>query len=109
MSPANKTLADSPIPIKLALRDKMYRVFFEASSERDQRQNFVDGRYPEWVIYERQRMWETVNQERAKLGKPPVEISVVERVERIACGHVDYSSKYALYCAELVLDDFRGP
>lgn len=36
--------------------------------------------------------------------KPPLTSAQIERVEQWACGHSDYSSKFALYCAELVLD-----
>lgn len=48
-----------------------------------------------------------VNEHRALLGKPPVDAAAIERVERWALGHSDYSSKFALYCAELALD--TGP
>ena len=56
----------------------------------------------EWVLGERAAMWEAVNQYRTQLGKKPLTIEDVERVEQSAVGHSDYGTKYALYCTELV-------
>lgn len=56
-----------------------------------------------WVIYERQAMQACVNTERRSTGLPLVTLEDVERVESMAEGHSDYSSKFALYCAELAL------
>jgi hypothetical protein len=55
-----------------------------------------------WILAERLRMLEAVNEERARLGKDPVALSAIERVERCAAGHHDYVHKFALYCTELV-------
>jgi len=48
-------------------------------------------------------MRDAVNKERLDQGLALVTIESVERVETMAEGHSDYSSKFALYCAELAL------
>lgn len=75
-----------------------------AQEERPKRPELVDGPDGpecEWAVYERARMHETVNAIRADRNLPPVPIEDVVRVERLAVGHSDYSSKFAYYCAEL--------
>ena len=75
-----------------------------AQEERPQRPDLVDGPDGpecEWAAYERARMHETVNAIRAERGLPAVSVEDVVRVERLAVGHSDYSSKFAFYCAEL--------
>lgn len=57
-----------------------------------------------WINDERRAMHREVNLARAARNLSPLDISAIERVERVACGHCDYSHKLALYCAELVLD-----
>lgn len=57
-----------------------------------------------WIAAERALMLRETNECRAGLGKPPIGIERIMRVERMAVGHSDYSSKFALYCAELALD-----
>lgn len=59
----------------------------------------------EWIERERKVMFDEVNLQRSKRNKSPVSLPEVVKVETMACGHIDYSSKFALYCAELVLDD----
>ena len=58
----------------------------------------------DWIAAERQVMLDETNEWRALLGKPPVDVAAIQRVEQWACGHSDYSSKFALYCAEIALD-----
>jgi len=43
-----------------------------------------------------------VNRQRALLTYAPIKIEVIERAERLAVGHSDYISKYALAAADLV-------
>lgn len=78
-----------------------------AQAERPKRGAFVktaSGREElGWVAFERDTMFDAVTRERAKLGKGPLPMKEIERVERMAVGHSDYSRKFALYCAELVL------
>lgn len=55
----------------------------------------------EWASYERKVMHREVNLAREAAGFPPVPLEAVARVEQQAVGHVDYTAKFALYCAEL--------
>ena len=57
----------------------------------------------EWGKFERSVMLDAVNVERAKRSLDPVTEAQLEKVEQQAVGHVDYSSKFALYCAWLAL------
>ncbi len=57
----------------------------------------------EWVAFERQAMLTAVNIERHTRGLPPATMAQIIRVENNAAGHVDYATKYPLYCAELAL------
>jgi uncharacterized protein YkwD len=90
----------------LELRDMMLNVLQTAAKERNKRSKWVNnGKHlePEWVIYERAQLFEAVNQERALRGLPSLTLDDIRRVEYTAEGHIDYASKFALYCAELVL------
>jgi len=92
---------------RLALIARFERVFKAAAGERGQREDIVtlpNGMYETaWVLHERAVMHDEVNQARAERGLPPVDRSVVDRAEQMACGHVDYATKWPLYCAELVM------
>jgi len=57
-----------------------------------------------WAAMELAAMWGRVNQERKNLDKLPVSLEDVKKVERMALGHSDYGTKFALYCTELVED-----
>ena len=54
-----------------------------------------------------QLMMHHVNKHRVASGKSPVSLDLMIRIERTAVGHVDYVSKFARYCLELVED--RSP
>lgn len=54
-----------------------------------------------WIAAERDTMLRATNQWRMRLGSPTVTIDAIGRVEAMALGHCDYSSKFALYCAEM--------
>ncbi|MFK0182094.1 hypothetical protein ACIQVR_39790 [Streptomyces xanthochromogenes] len=87
-----------------AATDVLRATLTAAQEERPQRPDLVDGPDGpecEWTAYERTRMHETVNAIRTERGLPPVPIGDIVRVERLAVGHSDYSSKFAFYCAEL--------
>ncbi len=60
-----------------------------------------------WIVFERETMRAAVNVERVRRGLPPVDISVIKKVEQIATGHSDYASKFALYAAELAVGDIE--
>jgi hypothetical protein len=61
-----------------------------------------------WIQDESDRMLRETNDWRRLLGKRPVAIEAIAKVETWACGHTDYSSKFALYCAEVALDTGPG-
>lgn len=88
------------------LRERMLAVLEEAQKERADlnRAPLIAGE-PAFVVNERTRMFSAVLFERLKLGQPPIPISSIMRVESMASGHVDYTTKFALYCAELVIED----
>lgn len=86
--------------------DRMYAALTAAQAERPTRQTLV-GDEPEWVRYERDTMWAEVNAARTEAGLRPVLLADILRVEQQAVGHVDYTTKYALYCAELATQE--GP
>lgn len=56
-----------------------------------------------WILNEREAIKEAMDSESRRLGRPLVSMKDVERAETQASGHSDYSSKFALYCAELVV------
>ena len=58
----------------------------------------------EWVIYEREMMLQAVNAVRLQRKQPQITVEEVYRVEELAVGHIDYSEKFALYCAQLALE-----
>lgn len=77
-----------------------------AQEERSQRQKFVQLENGStelgWVMYEREQMLTAVNALRSAAGRPPVSVDALEAAETRACGHVDYTSKFAIGCADLV-------
>lgn len=57
-----------------------------------------------WNIFEMLEMHQEVNRLRVAATKPPdVTWDDISRVEQMASGHVDYTTKFALYCEDLVL------
>jgi len=92
----------------LIVKERLQSVLQKASHDRDERPEIVEapigrGREPAWAAHEREVMHEAVTKERAKLGKGPIPLDEVMKVEQLAVGHTDYGEKFALYCAELVL------
>lgn len=57
-----------------------------------------------WIEFERLTMLLAVNKFRLKKGLQPATVEQIIRVESLASGHVDYTTKYALGCEELVMD-----
>lgn len=91
----------------LRSKDDFRRLLAKAAQERNDRAELIptaDGLEPEWVLYERDNMHAAVNRTRASNGLPPCDLAAVKRVETMACGHIDYALKFALYCAELAID-----
>lgn len=95
------TITPRQLDQKLALRVQLLGILTVAQAGRHLRWDVIDGE-PGWVLHERETMHAAVNQARAEAGKQPLPIAAIEAVEQQACGHSDYSSKFALYCAELV-------
>lgn len=73
-----------------------------AQEERWKRDRWTQDGELEWVAYERNVMTEKTNMLRSRLGLAPVSIDAIRRVEDLACGHIDYTAKYAIGCADLV-------
>lgn|SRR5512139_1515154 len=63
----------------------------------------------QWMDVEIDVMHHAVNCERSKRALPDIDRATVVNVERMAAGHSDYASKFALYCAELALSDNPSP
>ena len=84
------------------LAEIFHKTLIEAQELRPQKSKWV-GEELEWVLYERQVMLDAVNAARFNLGLPP--LTNVDKAERGAMGHCDYTWKFALYCAELVTND----
>jgi hypothetical protein len=95
------------------VRDTIDHVFTEATKERPKRQEWVKDPFDtihtfSWVLFERDQMFDVVIRERAKLGKGPIEMKALVRVENCAKGHADYQRKYTFYAMELVFDVKSG-
>lgn len=83
---------------------RLLAALLEEADLRSSRNGFDDeSRELEWVVAERQRMLAEVNDIRRAAGAEPVTVEQIENAERPAIGHVDYATKFALYCAELAL------
>lgn len=91
-----------------SLIKKFLNILMVAQTFRDQKGQWIDDEL-EWVTYERQVMFDTTNKERADRSLPPVTIDDIKRVEGWASGHIDYSRKFALYCAELSIGKSKPP
>lgn len=87
------------------LRDALVR----AQTHRDDRRQLVplaDGSTElGWVLYERAQMLEAVNALRKRDGRPPVTEAEILAAETTAYGHIDYTAKFAMNCADLVSAD----
>jgi hypothetical protein len=57
---------------------------------------------PNWIENELFELWKVTNYERSILGKGPVSLERIKSMERMAQGHIDYASKCALYCDDIV-------
>ena len=87
----------------MMLTDAFSAALTKAMGERKIRSGFLRSGEPAWVEYERNVMLFAVNNARLERGKPVVDIDDVLRVENTAVGHSDYGYKFALRCAELVV------
>jgi hypothetical protein len=83
-----------------ALRD----VLTQAQSVRDLRRGDDETGRPAWIGHETRVMLNEVNRLRRLFGKGPVVEAHINRAEQGALGHVDYSTKWAIACADLVIE-----
>lgn len=96
---------------RLALRDRFKLLLQKEQEFRSMRNSLVrddaDGCYAcEWALEERRAVLAEVNAIRAERGKQPIdERTLLRKAERQASGHCDYTSKYALYAAELAMGE----
>ena len=94
------------------MRDTATRLgdrFTELAAQRGRpgRQEYTADRTElRWQRFELLGMLETVNNERAALGKPSVDLAAIRLADGQACGHVDYARKFPWYCAEIVYGVF---
>ena len=90
-----------------AIYEMIYQALIAETELRGQRRREARSanKPPEeaWILGERERVMREVNRLRKLLGYTLVDISTVERAERMAVGHSDYISKYAHAAADLVL------
>jgi len=102
MATFNSRQAEFKNAIKL-----MRELFVLAAKERPSRPDMIeigkDHIEPAWVLYERETMLWAVNDLRQASGFEPVSIDSIARAEQMAVGHVDYGTKFPLYCAEIAL------
>lgn len=82
--------------VLLNMKAELLETLQKAAKQRSKRND--------WIEYEQQQMTDAVNRLRARAAKLPVTQEAVAKVEQLAVGHSDYAEKFALYCAELVLD-----
>lgn len=83
----------------LQLRDEFLKGLRSQASRRGE---YADS--SDWIEAERALMLGLINQKRLGLGKHVMDVAAVIKAERLCSGHVDYAEKFALYCAELVLE-----
>jgi hypothetical protein len=81
-------------------RNERHRVLHETLCAEAQKREGREATV--WIAAEREALFGAVNRFRALDGKAPVTVDRIERVEQTALGHVDYGTKIALYCAEIV-------
>lgn len=92
----------------MSLIEKLEKILSDAQAFRNIRNKWI-GDELEWVMFERQTMFDAVNNGRGILGMSPVSMAQVCKAESNACGHSDYTHKFALYCAEVVRDGQMPP
>lgn len=79
-----------------------------AQLERGQRREWRDGEI-EWVTHERNVMHAATNAIRAAKGMAPIDLALIRDAEQQACGHIDYTKKFALGCERLTTPTPDGP
>lgn len=85
------------------LIDWFVRELSKVQQERSAREGITDFGEPEWALFEREKLLELVNAERARRGFPPTSAEAIIRVETSASGHYDYTRTLALGAANLAM------
>ena len=75
------------------------------AEHRDERQQRLFSGELAWAAHERDFMRGLVNAARTDRGAGPVAADRIAAVEQLAAGHSNYTSKFAMYCAELVFEE----
>ena len=88
---------------------KFLEALEKAQKKRPEKSNWLSNSEIEWMVFERETMLNLINSERKSIGKNPIDMNKVIKVENQAVGHFDYSRKFALYCSELVESDNMPP
>jgi hypothetical protein len=74
----------------------------QVRNERDELTTDTNGEpIAAWALHERDVMLRETNRWRDYARLPHVDMAAIERVERMAAGHSDYTTKFAWYCAEV--------
>ncbi len=94
-------LPNVPEPLRRNYRDHFLRVMERNKFHRSERPGKGPNGEPNWMIFERQKLYFEVNQERAKWGKRPMSMGPILQVEKQANGD---ERKFAWYLACLVVD-----
>lgn len=82
---------------------RIRRELIKAQRERPARPNATESGELEWAVFEREKLLELINAERAKLSMQAVDMAAVMRIENSAAGHFDYTQTLAIGAADLVL------
>lgn len=93
---------------KMTAYDALHAALVAAQQERPQRDDWVPtatGQELGWVLHERDVMLAETNRWRIANGLPEIGLGLILRAENHASGHVDYTHKFALYCAEIAVGD----
>jgi hypothetical protein len=93
---------------RMVLRDRFRDVLTAATKQRHLLVGVITASTSsvyEWVLYERLQMLLAVNAARQERDLPLVMLRDIERMDRLATGHVDWLDKLSFYCAELATDE----
>lgn len=77
----------------------------DEAEHRSEHREWLPSGEPAWAAHEREFMRDLVNVVRAERGLGPVDLDRIAAVESSAAGHSDYPGKFAMYCAEIALEE----
>lgn len=90
---------------RAVLHEQFCSALRTAQRDREQRQELTSTSEFGWVVFERNVLLDHVNRARAESGLPPVDAQAIARAEQSAIGHVDYTTKLALYCVDVAIGE----